>query len=405
MTGGTCPLIVQTTWWNLKTIQPGTSGHISVTMTLSKSITTPHKVYVQGKWDGDVVISKAKWEIGNRATDWSPNPDDTKKQIEENKFLLKAFQTSKDALGNDKYTTDVCGGVVLSNFLGVKDLKTNIAVAGIVSPVSADEFPERAENNIAFFAGAQTEGAWNTAPFSVTYDGEVRMTKAEISSASASGGELLLGDGKISVSNGSKVSRFTCDNHGTIASAFPKSVTTNGTFTALDYTKECITIITALGESECVIEDTLISATRTITGFPSGALTIPKRDFTVSLAMSASEAWVKFAAWKCSVTVSYKLTLNGTAIQTTTAVVTTMKGDGSLTPPLVTGSVKHEVPKISKEIGGGTLVETFSVVLSGTVTAQNKVPTKLDAVVAAVTISRTAATASACSSRTACPSC
>lgn len=302
----------------------------------------------------------------------------------ENNYLTDNFK--KNGL------TTVEGGVTLGNFIGVRKIGGSFAVAGMSAPKTTED-GETVTDSTAFFAGAPAAGEWKNAAFNVDYDGVVRMSKAEISSASASGGELLLGDGKISVTNGSKVSRFTCDNHGTIASAFPESVTTNGTFTALDYTKEHNTIITALSESECVIEDTIISATRTITGFPSGALTIPKRDFTVSLAMSASASWVKFAAWSCSVTVSYKLTLNGTAIQTTKEVVTTMSGNGSLTPPIVTGSVKHEVPKISKEIGGGTLVETFSVELSGTVTAQNKVPTKIGGVVSAITISRTAISA------------
>ena len=302
----------------------------------------------------------------------------------ENNYLTDNFKK------NGKTTVE--GGVTLGNFIGVRKIGGDFAVAGMSAPKTTED-GETVTDSTAFFAGAPAAGEWKLAAFNVDYDGVVRMSKAEITSASASGGELLLGDGKISVTNGSKTSRFTCDTHSTIASAFPKSVTTNGTFSALDYTEEHATMITALGESDCVIEETSISATRTITGFPSGTLTIPQRDFSVSLAMSASASWVKFARWSCPVTVSYKLTLNGTAIQTTTAVVTTMKGDGSLTPPTVTGRVTHAVPSISKEIGGGTLVETFSVVLSGTVTAQNKVPTKIGAVVAAVTISRTAISA------------
>ena len=567
MTGGTCPLLVNKIWHKIVEIKPGMSGHLSATFTLSGAITAKEKVYVQGKWDGKVIFSKAKWEVGNketswteapeevdarvaaaqstatsaahsaedannkidglqlggtnlhpftgggnwvkemstntvmdgdtlsvsgtsynytrgaevtvgetytisfdvkstaagssyilqeyrrsdytrdywpsygfnvstswtrvattitidtsytstkylcisfrtssgtcsyrrlkiergnRASDWSPSPEDVQLQIEDNKFLLNAFQTTKDALGNDKYTTDICGGVVLSNFLGVKDLKTNIAVAGIVSPVSADEFPERAENNIAFFAGAQTEGAWETAPFSVTYDGEVHMTKAEISSASASGGELLLGDGKISVTNGSKTSRFTCDNHSTIASAFPKSVTTNGTFTALNYTDGLLTIVSALSNTSHSVTGAprTFNATRTITGFPSGTLTSGNRSFTVTVAFTPSSV-VSVSSWSCSVTVSYKLTLNGTAIQSTTATTTTL--ESSMTP-----TVTHDVPALSKEIGGGTLVETFTVTInSGTFKALTQSPSSKSTVNTTITMYRTAISAKVVSS-------
>ena len=458
MTGGTCPLLVNKIWHKIIDIKPGMSGHLSATFTLSGAITAKEKVYVQGKWDGKVIFSKAKWEVGNKESSWTEAPEDVDVRVAEvqssasnaqkkadtaeanaqkgitaagkaqntadkaassataaksaadkaqeaadaaqvaadsaaiyakaalsgniwqdqyfnqfkysilytgtdytppvGKALLCAardhhlgnfvnvqpgriyrqritalrilgtrtlqggfwyqsnattkwhnptftaieavgsngwqryecritippaesttygtvyaarmmLQISQSATGGDtqwlvsdliwedvtaaenNYLTDnfkknglttVEGGVTLGNFIGVRKIGGSFAVAGMSAPKTTED-GETVTDSTAFFAGAPAAGEWNNAAFNVDYDGVVRMSKAEISSASASGGELLLGDGKISVTNGSKISRFTCDNPCTISSAFPKSTTTTRTFTAPNYTVGSITIV------------------------------------------------------------------------------------------------------------------------------------------------------------------
>ena len=91
------------------------------------------------------------------------------------------------------------------------------------------------------------------------------------------------------------------------------------------------------------------------------------------------------------VTVSYNLKLNGTTIQSTTATTTDLSSTKK--------TVNHAVPALSKEIGGGTLVETFTVTLnSGTFKALTQSPSSKSTVNTTITMYRTAISAKVVSS-------
>ena len=81
ITSGDFRIQVQTTWGQIKEFTAGTATaqHFEGTFTLpvpaafedSKNI-----IYIDGTWNGSVTFRNLKLEIGNKATDWTPAPED-----------------------------------------------------------------------------------------------------------------------------------------------------------------------------------------------------------------------------------------------------------------------------------------------------------------------------------------
>lgn len=107
---------------------------------------------------------KAKLELGNKATDWTPAPEDVPSAVE---YLAKALQDG---------TTDIEGGLVSTNVLMVKD--TNGAVKGGMSGLKSD--------NVGFWTGGTYQGAIsNNANVIFRKDGSFSLAGGKISGTAA----------------------------------------------------------------------------------------------------------------------------------------------------------------------------------------------------------------------------
>lgn len=65
-------------WWGLKSFDAASgSGHYEASVTLGESsISDANLIYIDGTWTGSVTFSRMKVELGNKATDWTPAPED-----------------------------------------------------------------------------------------------------------------------------------------------------------------------------------------------------------------------------------------------------------------------------------------------------------------------------------------
>lgn len=109
-------------------------------------------------------------------------------------------------------STEISGGVVLSNLLGVKALNGSYPKAGLISGSTSD---------VAIFAGAPSDGAWADAPFRVTYEGEVTMTQANITSEDSGGNYAQIAGGAfvIKSADGTKESSFSGKAYANLSGA------------------------------------------------------------------------------------------------------------------------------------------------------------------------------------------
>lgn len=99
VTGGSASVLVHDMWRLLVALTPANagSGHFSATLTLGADVAQSHPVYIQGKWDGSLTISNAKWEIGNVPTGWTPAPEDVDSAIG---TARAAADSARDAVDN-----------------------------------------------------------------------------------------------------------------------------------------------------------------------------------------------------------------------------------------------------------------------------------------------------------------
>ena len=78
-------LLVQTNilWWGVKSFGVGTeSNHFSLTRKYDAAVTADDIfIYIDGAWTGSVTFSNVKVEIGDKATDWTPAPEDAEGAI------------------------------------------------------------------------------------------------------------------------------------------------------------------------------------------------------------------------------------------------------------------------------------------------------------------------------------
>ena len=109
-------------------------------------------------------------------------------------------------------STEISGGVVLSNLLGVKALNGSYPTAGLISGST---------NDVAIFAGAPSNGAWADAAFRVTYEGEVTMTQANITSEDNGGNYAQIAGGAfvIKSADGTKESSFSGKAYANLSGA------------------------------------------------------------------------------------------------------------------------------------------------------------------------------------------
>lgn len=121
-------------------------------------------------------------------------------------YLTEAFKEAG--------STTIQGGVLLSNLLGVRrmDSDINYAEAGIAAGQN---------DEVAFFAGATKQGGWIDAPFRVTYEGDVTMAKASITSEDSESNVVNIAAGALRISNfdGDRESSFSGKSYDTLSLA------------------------------------------------------------------------------------------------------------------------------------------------------------------------------------------
>lgn len=83
VTSGRGSMVYNNAWQVIYRFAAGdASGHVEETITLNQATATTNQfVYIQGDWVGDITITNLKVEIGNKATDWTPAPEDMQESI------------------------------------------------------------------------------------------------------------------------------------------------------------------------------------------------------------------------------------------------------------------------------------------------------------------------------------
>ncbi len=77
VTSGSLQMLISGVWTGVKTFDATESGHFSRTLDVGDSaIEDANFIYMDGTFKGSVTISRMKVELGNRATDWTPAPED-----------------------------------------------------------------------------------------------------------------------------------------------------------------------------------------------------------------------------------------------------------------------------------------------------------------------------------------
>lgn len=99
VTGGAANILVHDMWRLLIALTPSNagSGRLSATLALGADVALSHPIYIQGKWDGGLTISNAKWEVGNVPTSWTPAPEDVDSAIG---AARTAADSARDAVDN-----------------------------------------------------------------------------------------------------------------------------------------------------------------------------------------------------------------------------------------------------------------------------------------------------------------
>lgn len=134
-----------------------------------QSTTTTQKSFVVGRrypgfGSGSVSVRGIKLELGNRATDWTPAPEDVPSALE---YLAEAIQDG---------STDIEGGLVTTNVLMVKD--TNGTVRGGMSGLKSD--------NVGFWTGGTYQNAvGGSANVIFRKDGSFSLADGKISGTAA----------------------------------------------------------------------------------------------------------------------------------------------------------------------------------------------------------------------------
>lgn len=86
ITSGEFHIWIAGLWWGFRRFDSSTpSGHFTWTSAIDtpSSPTDESFIYIDGTWTGSVTFSNVKVEIGNKATDWTPAPEDTDAAISE----------------------------------------------------------------------------------------------------------------------------------------------------------------------------------------------------------------------------------------------------------------------------------------------------------------------------------
>lgn len=132
-------------------------------------------------WDGDNVPVDAKiyhrnWKLekGNKATDWSPAPEDIQDQFSNLQQGISNMQTTlSDVQGKTDNFSSIQGGLMMANVMSVgsDQANQNAFLSGVT---------DNGDESVRFGAGANYENK-NTAPFRVLDNGKVIAENAEIS--------------------------------------------------------------------------------------------------------------------------------------------------------------------------------------------------------------------------------
>ena len=164
-----------------------------------------------------VKVSNPKLEIGNKATDWTPAPEDVENQIANINSDLETIRRNAariEALENqNKANTDERIREIdqLTAFLNKTDVRGNVVATGtmIVGNTTGTQAGitgvGNATNEVRFWAGSEFGGRY-AAPFMVLQDGTVYATKANISGeVNATSGSFT---GQINATSGSFTGTF-----------------------------------------------------------------------------------------------------------------------------------------------------------------------------------------------------
>lgn len=162
ITSGSFNVGINDLWLGVQTFNSSTgSGHFTLTRDYAEFNTGSDVfIYIDGTWTGSVTFSNVKVEIGNKATDWTPAPEDTDGAINELSAQLSVqageitsnatkIETVSQAAGNAQTTANAAQNAANSAQGTASGAVTRVTAAeqrisavegSITSKVSKEEF-------------------------------------------------------------------------------------------------------------------------------------------------------------------------------------------------------------------------------------------------------------------------
>jgi hypothetical protein len=117
------------------------SGNSKLTVTIPAYANNRDILIRTDYMDGDLIVSKLKVEIGNKATTWSPNPSDYDTALEDAQDIIANglgyadFQTLFDTISDNE--TIISGGKIRTSLIIASEVVTQNLVASVLSASSA----------------------------------------------------------------------------------------------------------------------------------------------------------------------------------------------------------------------------------------------------------------------------
>ena len=166
----------------------------SIVFTFTTTATaTKARVMLESDLSATWYISCIKVEKGNKPTDWSPGPEDVEGEIKAVQAQAEAMEYLKKAMTQG--STDINGGLVLTNVVQLKDQATDDVVAGVCG-----------SDDVRFWSGGTlAEALQGIANFIVNSQGVLKAIGAILNNAQITSGEtnaqIQLSDGAMKLLN------------------------------------------------------------------------------------------------------------------------------------------------------------------------------------------------------------
>lgn len=196
-----------------------TNTWIRYTITGEVTASNATQLIMYFKLDGvtaNIDFCQVKLEVGNKATSWTPAEEDTEEEIEAAR--QRAIEAETNAKNWNSYlnnaikgTTQIAGGLMLSNVLGLGNITASADGKGAtintlttgMNGVSA----RASENVLRIWAGStgKTFAEAATAPFRVYDDGSVFMGNMESYNSSETTAKVRIDNGQIILERGGNV--------------------------------------------------------------------------------------------------------------------------------------------------------------------------------------------------------